>query len=184
MRLSPDEPPLEAPRPLFELIRQRMQDELEGLSDDDLRILALGAAEKVAAAEEAHTQKYYREPFFYAVNVGLFGTDGAAIASGVTSPSGKNKYRIEPTSNFEAYFAMRYSRDEVLGGINNDRSFRSRVFYSGSRGVTSKDESAPSPAADQLRNQNAWGSNVRPARYVWPRVFPAGGVGRVRDYKR
>lgn len=169
---APEAPTQYEAEPLYEILRQPMADVLEGMDEHTLRLLAFAAARRVRVAEEERRLKYYREPFFYAVNIGAQGVDAAAIAAGATSPQGRNRIRTESGSNFEAYFGTRWTQNTVTGAVNTSR-FRSRVFYAGSKGVTSEDESAPAPAADQLRRDNAWGSAQRPTRYVWPRIFPA-----------
>ena len=161
--------PTEKGEPLYEIMRQPLGDMFEGLDEHTLQAIAQASAIKAREAQESVKLKYYREPFWYAVNIGEFGETGVPIVAGATSPAGANRVIVESTSNFEGYFGMRYSRDETTGAINNARSFRAKHIYAGSTGVSSQDNATE----NFLRNQNIFGSAQRPARYVWPRVYPA-----------
>ena len=161
--------------PMYEVVRQPMMDKLEGMDPRELRALALACANRARMAEEERELKYYREPFWYAVNIGAQGNDAAPILAGATSAAGQNVINIESGSNFEAYYGTRWTQNTVTGAINTS-PFRSTVFYPGSKGITSEDRAL----ADALRQNNAFGSAERPARYVWPRVFPASGDTSIR----
>ncbi len=167
---GPVESRREEGEPAYDVTRSPIMETIDGMDAGELGALAQ-AIQDSARRGEAQFRKdtrWYREPFWYAVNIGAQGSQGVPIAAGVLSAQGQNRIRVESTSNFEAYFAM-FNADDNAGLVLVDPAFRSKVFYAGSKGVTSDDENLD----DFLERRNAWGTALRPARYVWPRVFPA-----------
>ena len=165
---------------LYNIMRQPLGDMFDGLDAHTLQAIAQASAVKAGEAQMAVKEKYYREPFWYAVNIGEFGSQGVPIVAGATSAAGGNKVQLESGSNFEAYFGTRYSRDQTTGAINSPRDLRALVVYAGSKGVTSEDDAT----SNFLAQQNIFGSAERPARYIWPRVFPATSafeIGLIND---
>lgn len=159
--------------PIIETVEDMTPDEIGALAETIRRVAARGEA------QFARKTKWYREPFWYAVNVGAQGSQGAPIAAGATVPAGQNRIRMESTSNFEAYFET-FNADDNAGVVLADPAFRTRVMYAGSKGITSEDEAAD----DFLQRRNAWGTAERPKRNVWPRVFPASTdveIGLIND---
>lgn len=152
--------------------RAPLTDHLEGLDGETLGLMGRALAAMAEEKVEEQQLKYYREPYWYAVNVGAQGEQAAPIPVGATVPGAQNKITLEAGSNFESYFDTRWSQDTVTGLINNPQSFAAKILYAGSRGVTSQD---PSSVGDGnfLFNQNIFGSAQRPKKNVWPRVFPA-----------
>lgn len=158
--------------PLYEIMRQPLTDHLSGLDGATLDLMGQALAAMAEEKEQEAALKYYRELFWYAVNIGAQGVAGAPIPAGALSPAGANKITMEADSNFEAYYDSRWSQDSVTGLINNPQSFAALVSYAGSRGVTSEDPNSVG-GGNFLFNQNIFGSAQRPTKNVWPRVFPA-----------